>query len=294
MRKNVLLVAVVLFGAIAPVLAQEGDIHGAVGVTYDTKYVWRGITVFGDKSGIHPFINVDLMGTGFGISTTAHRANSSGYEMAERWDYTLYYKGAAEMEQTWETRYQVGYTYFNYPDMSSHTSFTSPDKPGSFDLQEFFAGVAFPRLLGVPGLVPGYAIVKGWPSNSDTLVGAANPNGGTYAGFAHIFMLDYALPVTGLTPEVPEQILNFHIETVYNDGVDPRPGGGYTSSDWTHVLMGVSTDFDLGNNVIFTPGLYHQVTMEDDGSIGEGGYYGKGVSPDHSITWASLTVKYKF
>jgi hypothetical protein len=34
--------------------------------------------------------------------------------------------------------------------------------------------------------------------------------------------------------------------------------------------------------------------MEDDGSIGPGGYYGKGVSPDHSITWASLTVKYKF
>ena len=291
MKKEVLLMAVVLFGAIAPVLAQEGDIHGDVGITYDTKYVWRGITVYGAKSGIHPFIDVDLMGTGFGINVTAHRANGSGYEDAERWDYTLHYMGALETEQTWETRYKVGYTYFNYPNMASHGSFVSPAKPGSIDLQEIFAGVAFPKLLGVPKLVPGYVIVKGWPSSSDTLVGAANPNHGTYSGFAHIFMLDYALPVTGLTPEVPEQILNFHIETVFNDGIDPRPGDGYTDSDWTHVLMGVSTDFDLGNNLIFTPALYHQITMEDDGSLG---YFGKGVSPDHSITWASLTVKYKF
>jgi hypothetical protein len=76
------------------------------------------------------------------------------------------------------------------------------------------------------------------------------------------------------------------VETVFNDGVDPRPGGGYTDSDWTHVMMGVSTDFDLGHNLIFTPGVYHQITMEDDAA--------RGVSPDHNITWASLTVKYKF
>jgi len=287
MRKGIVLLTVVLFGAIVPVLAQEGDIHGDIGITYDTKYVWRGITVFGDKSGIHPFVDIDLMGTGFGINVTGHRANASGYELSERWDYTLHYMGALETEQTWETRYKVGYTYFNYPDMDSHTR-------DSIDLQEIFVGVAFPKLLGVPGLVPGYVIVKGWPSNSGTIVGAANPNCGTYAGFAHIFMLDYALPVAGMTAETPEQIINFHIETVYNDGVDPRPMGGYTDSDWTHVLMSVSTDFDLGNNLIFTPGLYHQVTMEDDGTLGEGGYYGKGISPDHSITWASMTVKYKF
>jgi hypothetical protein len=59
-------------------------------------------------------------------------------------------------------------------------------------------------------------------------------------------------------------------------------------------VFGVSTDFDLGNSLIFTPGLNYQITMEDDGSIGEGGYLGKGVSPDHNILWASLTVKYKF
>ena len=99
-------------------------------------------------------------------------------------------------------------------------------------------------------------------------------------------MLDYSMPIQGWSAETPEQIINFHLETVYNDKVDPRPGGGYTDSDWTHVLLGVSTDFDLGNNVTFTPALYHQITMEDDKQ--------SGVSPDHDITYASMTLKYQF
>ena len=111
-------------------------------------------------------------------------------------------------------------------------------------------------------------------------------NGGTYAGWAHVFMLDYALPVSALNAEAPEQNLNFHVETVYNDGVDPRPGGGYNDSEFTHVLFTLSTDFDLGNSLVFTPAVNHQITMADD--------YLRGVCPDHNITWASLTMKYKF
>jgi hypothetical protein len=291
--KKLLLVAVVLFGMVAPVLAAEGDLHGDVGYMYDTMHVWRGFMTWGQHSGSNPFINLDLFGSGFGIEVIGHYANGTGhnpdglgYNNEQRWDYSLFYAGAINPEETYAAMYKVGYRYFNYPQMRSHGSYESPSNPGSIDLQEIYAGVAFPKLFGVPGLVPGYGIVKGWPSSEDTLVGDRNPNGGTYSGWAHILMLDYALPLEGISSETPRQDLNFHIETVYNAGVDPRPGGGYTSSDWTHVLMGVSTDFDLGNNLIFTPGLWHQITMEDDPV--------KGVSPDHSITWAELTIKYKF
>ncbi len=279
MKKTILLAVVVLLGASGFAQAQEGELHGAVGITYDTKYVWRGITVYGADSAIHPFVNLDLMGTGFGLNVTGHRANASGHEEGERWDYTLNYKGSCYDEETYATRYMLGYTYFNYPDLSSHTT-------GSIDLQELFAVLSWPSLLGVKGLVPSYCIVKGWPSNSGTIVGAANSGGATYSGFAHVFMLDYALPVTGLTPEIPEQILNFHTEMIFNDGIDPRPNGGYTDSDWTHIMMGVTTDFDLGSDLTLTPGLYYQITMEDD-SV-------NGVSPDHDIAWASVTVSYKF
>ena len=295
MKKVTLIVAVVLFGAVAPLLAMDAAtpdnaLHGKVGLTFDTLYVWRGILVYGADSAIHPFVDLDLMGSGFHLEVVGHRANDSGHELGERWDYSPYYMGMFNADDCWETRYIVGYRYFNYPDLSSHTR-------ASVDLQEMYAGFVFPRLLGVPGLVPGYVVVKGWPSNSDTVVGAGNPNGGTYSGWAHVFMLDYAIPMEGLTSETPQQTLNFHIETVFNDGVDPRPAGGYTDSDWTHVMFGVSTDFDLGNNVIFTPALYHQITFEDNGRKGPnypvGGVY-QGVAPDHDITWASATLKVKF
>jgi hypothetical protein len=299
MKKVILLAVVIVFGSIAPAFAAQeapdGALHGDVGYMYDSMHVWRGFMTWGQHSGSNAFIDLDLMGSGFHIETITHRANASGsnpdglgYNNEQRWDYSLYYAGALNVESPGETRYMVGYRYFNYPSMSSHTAFNPVTGDiGSIDLEEVYAGLAFPRLLGIPGLTPGYAIIKGWPSNSGTVVGAANPNHGTYAGWAHVFMLDYALPMSGMTAETPEQTLNFHAETVFNDGVDPRPGGGYTDSDWTHLLLGVSTDFDLGNNFVFTPGLWHQITFEDDGVV-------KGVSPDHSITWASATIKYKF
>jgi hypothetical protein len=275
MKKHALLAAAILFGMVAPVLAADGDLHGNVGITYDSLHVWRGYLTWGHHSGSNAFINLDLMGSGFHFETIYHRANSDGYELGQRFDYSLYYAGAINPEETYAAMYKVGYRYFNYPQMSA------VNHEQCWDLQEIYAGVAFPKLLGVKGLVPGYAFIQAWPSKHDSPVTG-------YQGCAHVFMLDYALPLEGISSEIPKQNLDFHVETVYNNHVDPRPnyGHGYTTSDWTHVLMGVSTDFDLGNNLIFTPGLWHQVTMEDDAFTG--------VSPDHSMTWAELTIKYKF
>ncbi len=292
MKKYVVLTSLILFGMmVVPVLAAEeqqpGDLHGNVGYTYDTFHVWRGYLTYGHHSSSNPFINLDLFGTGFGFEAVGHYANGSGsnpdglgYNNEQRWDYSINYGGIAAKDEPWETRYLVGYRYFNYPEMSARHS------DQCIDLQEIFAGVAFPQVLGVPKLVPGFALVKGWPSMRNTAVGAANPNHGTYAGEAFIVTLDYGLPLENLSEEIPKQDLNFHFETVYNNHVDPRPGGGYTSSDWTHALFGMTTDFDLGNNWVFTPGLWHQITMEDDPL--------RGVSPDHSMTWCELTIKYKF
>lgn len=290
LRKEFLLVTVVLLGAICPVVLAaeaEGGLHGDVGYTYDSMYVWRGFLVWGHHGGSNVFVDLDFMGSGFGMSVVDHMPNSTGnngpagYWNEERWDYSLFYQNKLAAGDPLETDYKVSYMYYNYPGMSARHS------NQCFDLQEINALLAWPNILGVKGLVPAYCIVKLWPSMHNTVVGEANPMGGSASGFAHIFMLNYALPVAGLTSETPEQVLNFHTELVYNDGVDPRPYGGYTSHDWTDFLMGVSTDFDLGNNFVFTPGVYHQITMEDDGAT-------KGVSPNHSMTWAELTVKYKF
>ena len=65
MKMYVLLVAAILFGMVAPVLAQEGDLHGDVGYTYDSMHVWRGYPDYGHHSGSNAFINLDLFGSGF-------------------------------------------------------------------------------------------------------------------------------------------------------------------------------------------------------------------------------------
>jgi len=274
-KKGILLITVILLFTAGLVKAQEGGLHGVIDVTYLSKYIWRGFDIYDDKSGIQPSIDLDLYGTGFGINVAAHRANSSEFENAERWDYTVYYRNAIFKDEAYQTNYMIGYRYYNYPDTSSHTR-------NSTDLQEIHTLLSWPKILPVKGLVPGYCIVKLWPSNSGTVVGARSPTGGTASGWAHIFMLDYALPVKteGLLPGTTEQVLNFHTELVYNDGVGP--GGQNVDQDWSNAVFGISTEFDLGNNLAFTPGVYHQITLDDS------------VNDDKDETWVTLSMKYRF
>jgi hypothetical protein len=254
-------------------------LHGWVDATFTSKYVWRGFTVFGEQSAIHPSIDLSLFDTGFGLNVTGHRANSSGYEevvpgvhSGERWDYMLYYLGNSFKDESYATIYRLGYVYYNYPDNKAYGR-------ESFDLQELQAYLAWPNILGVKGLVPAYCLVKLWPSSSGTLIGARSPVNGTASGFAHVFMLDYGLPVTCPITGV-ERTLNLHSEAIYNDGV--APNGANVDQDWSNAVFGVSTDVNLAENLVFTPGIFLQVTMDDS------------VNNNKDETWASLGMKYKF
>ncbi|MHC4145193.1 MAG: hypothetical protein ACYSUD_10485, partial [Planctomycetota bacterium] len=80
MEKRILVGVVVLLAVGGLAQAQDGDLHGAVGLTYQSKYLWRGIDVYGDKSAIQPSVMLDFYGTGFGVSVDGHKANSSGFE----------------------------------------------------------------------------------------------------------------------------------------------------------------------------------------------------------------------
>jgi len=281
MKQIVLFVAIVLVAVAVPVRAQE-ELHGAVDVTYQSKYLWRGIDVYGDKSAIQPSVMLDLYGTGFGISVEGHRANSSGFETTERWDYTLFYKNALFADESYATQYMLGWRYFHFPDAPLDNPPKGPvpaGASGDIDLQEIHVVMSWPQILPVEGLVPTYVLVKLWPSGSGSFVGSGGL-AGTASGFAHIFMLDYGLPIEGLLPAEPEQVLRLHSEFVFNDGVDPRGAG--VDHDWTNAVFGVATDFELGGNVTLTPGIYYQVTMD------------KTINPDKDETWFTLGMKYEF
>jgi hypothetical protein len=282
MKQKVLFAAIILLAATTLVQAQD-ELHGFIDVTYQSKYLWRGIDVYGDKSAIQPSVMLDLYGTGFGVSLDGHRANASGYETTERWDATLFYKNGLYMDESYATQYMLWWRYFYFPD--APLDGIPAGLSGDIDLQELGVALSFPKILQVERLVPTYVLIKLWPAESGSFVGSqdiAGVSNGTASGFAHIFMLDYGLPIEDLLPNMPEQVLNLHGEIVYNDGVDPRGIG--VDHDWTNAVFGVSTDITLEGveNVTITPGVYYQLTMDSS------------INPDQDETWCTLGVKYSF
>ena len=274
MGRTILVTAVFLLAIVGIAQAQDSELHGSVDLTYQSKYIWRGFDVYNDKSAVQPSLDLDLFGTGLGVNIMGHRANSSGYEAAERWDYTLYYQNMLLPDEAYALMYRLGWVYYNFPQGNSSDA----------DLQEIHAVLSFPKVIPA-GLVPSYVLVKLWPTSSGSFVASnfdlstGQPSKGSASGWAHIFMLDYPLTVGGILPDTPEQVLNLHAEFVYNDGVGP--GGQDVDHDWSNAVFGISTGFDLLEELVLTPGIYHQISM--DSSVN-----------DQNETWANLSLTYKF
>jgi hypothetical protein len=275
MERKILVTAVVLMAIGGIVQAQDSELHGSVDFTFQSKYIWRGFDVYGDKSAMQPSIDLDLFGTGLGANIMGHRANSSGHEISERWDYTLYYQNGLFQEETYAMMYRLGWVYYNYPQHN----------PNDADLQEMHAVLSFPKMCPT-GIVPTYVLVKLWPNSSGSYVSKKAdlstllPSSGTASGWAHIFMLDYPLTVGGILPDTPEQVFNLHTELVFNDGVGPA--GQNADQDWSNVVFGVSTGINLTEELVLTPGVYHQLTMDSS------------VNDDKDETWVNVSMTYKF
>jgi hypothetical protein len=276
MRQLLLLLIVVCVAATAGAQDWEGDLvgmeagrlHATLGATFDTQYVWRGFEVFGSKSATHVFADVDLFETGFGIGAVGHYANGSGYVNWTRYDYTLYYQNGVFASQPYATNYRIGYVLYDYPKTVSDWS----------DMQEMHVVLSWPNLLPIEGLCPSYVAAKTWPSESGSYIG------GGASGWFHIFMLDYGFIVPGVIPQFPEHVIKLHGEVVYNDGVNPY-GGWDKDSEFSHFVLGASTDLDFGEGVVLTPAVYYQRAM--DTGI-------EWFNDDDNTMWASVSLKYSF
>jgi len=257
MKKVIMLTAVILLSTTA--FAQEGELSGTVDLTFLSQYIWRGLEIYGAKSAIQPSIDLDLYGTGLGLNVLWTRANSSGYEVGERLDFTLSYGNTIFENETYATDYKIGWVNYEFPHVSSDLG----------DMQEMFATFSLPEICP-EGVVPSYTVLKMWASQSLSL-------NREVSGWLHILGLDYDLPIEGLLPETPEQILHLSAAMVYNDGA--LLGG--VDHDWSHAVFGVSTDFDLGYDCTLRPGVYYQSSWDDS------------VNPSDEF-WCSVGVSYAF
>ncbi len=265
MKKGILLAAVILLSTVGFAQAQD-ELSGTIDVTYLSAYIWRGFDMYPGAHGegaIQPSIDLDLYGTGFGLNVLWSRANTSGFENEEEIDLTLSYSSSLFDYETYATDYIVGWMYYEYPDMPSDRA----------DMQEFFASLSWPEICP-EGVVPSYTIIRMWAAESGSWANDVS-------GWIHIAGLGYDLPVEGLLPDIPEQILHLSAAMVFNEGVNPKGLAAGVDHDWSHAVLGVSTDFDLGNDLTFCPGVYYQSSWEDTVN-------------DSDELWCSLSLRYAF
>lgn len=259
-KKAVLLIAAITSTMVGLAQAEDSKLGVTVDVTYVSRYIWRGFDTYpNNHSATQPSINIDFYGSGFCMNVWWSRANGSGFESSEEIDYTLYYCNSLFKDESYATEYTIGWIYYSYPDEPKRAA----------NMQEVYTTFSWPNICPA-GLVPSYTIVSTWPSESESDIS-------DYSGWLHIFGLGYDLTVPGFLAGAKEQILHLSAETIYNDSAY----GSAIDHDWSHAVFGITTSFDLSDNLTFTPGFYYQSSWDD--SVNASDEY-----------WTSLSLTYTF
>jgi hypothetical protein len=281
--RAILLTAIIILSTSNFTHAQKDELSGTLSFTYMSKTIVGGFDYYADDhSAYMTVLGLDLYGTGLGLNTFWSRAISAPFENAETLGLDLYYGNTLWKDENYNTNYRLGWIYIGYPDEPR----SGTTRGQAADMQELYVSLSWPKSCPF-GTIPSYTIVSMWPSEGQSTV---RNNG----GMLHIFGLSYDFNITGLhavslagLPDTPEQKLHLSAEAVYNDGAAPGtvPGPGTTTSkidhDWSHALFGISTNFDIAENLSFTPGFYYQSSWED--SVNTEDEY-----------WLTLSLAYKF
>jgi hypothetical protein len=241
-------------------------VQGMVDATVQSRYVWRGFDWFGNRAAWQLTAGAQLPDIGLGGVISGHQAIGSGYVDRERWDYSGYYRNAFAKGERHEFSFRLGYVYYNHPKLPSAQN----------DMQEVHAVLAMPRIFQIKGLVPSYVPVLMWPGQSDALIN----NAGYAEGWLHIFNLDYIVATPSMVPEMGEQVVKLHSEITYNGGVNPVDGVPIESG-LSHVVLGASTDFQLGYGLVMPFGGYYQFSLEES------------VNPEDRF-WLTLGIRYQY
>jgi hypothetical protein len=277
MKKAILFVAILVLSMAGLVQAQEGELGATLDVTYRSSYIWRGFDYYAeDDPSLEASIDLDLYGSGFGVIVLNRQPLSGGHENAKNLNATLYYSNKLYETEAYATNYTLAWTYYGFPDEPKAGSKTHSSAQAA-DMQDIVLALSWPSICPA-GFVPSYTVLTMWPSEGDS---AASGN----SGWAHILGLGYDLAVQGILPDTPEQILNLSAALVYNDGTAPgvviNAASGSVDHDWSHAVFGVSTDFNIADNLSVTPGGYYQLSMEDTVN-------------DEDEIWLTVSMKYKF
>jgi hypothetical protein len=253
-KLTILMIVLVMLSTGGLAQAEEGKLQTTLDVTYMSKLMDKGGEYYGQQGGLLETLDLDLWGTGFGAAIGHREATSSGYVNKERLDYKLYYGSSLLDGEAYKTDYKLNWIYHHFPDQARNVG----------NYQEWEFAFSWPDLL--PGeLVPSYVACYEYPAGSNY-----GNRGST--GWWHLFGLGYKLDIA----ELPNP-LDISAHLGYRDGL----GGGAVDHDWSHATLGISTAFELAENLTFVPGLYHQISMDDSVTKGD-------------VTYVALSLKLAF
>ena len=256
-----MLLIIVLFVAstVGTAQAEEDQLGVTFDLTYMSKWLTKGTEGYGQQGALFKTIDLDLYGTGFGVKVTHRNATASGYVDKQRFDYRPYYKSVLFEDESYATKYNISAGYEHYTGLARNRSNTT---------WEWILALSWPNMLP-EGFVPSYIAHYEYAAGSDY---TKTPSGGDMpSGWVHRFILGYDLDA----PELPVPI-HLSSELAYTDGL------GGAAHDWSYATFGLSTTFEIDDNLSFVPGVYQQISMEDT------------VSKRKDITYCILSMKYKF
>jgi hypothetical protein len=235
----------------------EGKIAIDLSTTVQSKHMWHGFDLYGDHAVCMPAVGVTLGDTGFSGKYIRAYPFTGSLDESVQSIYAVFYSGAFLQDTPYATNFTTNYFYYGLPRIDSAKS----------DCQEVGIGLSWPKLLGDSGLVPNYYFGILWPTRSHSNIPTSD-------GFIHTFGLAYNLDVPDFWAVGKGQAFRLSGDITYN------AGSSGADHDWSHAVLGVSTDFKKGN-FTFTPFLNYQISMDDS------------VNNENEL-WCGVNATYRF
>lgn len=241
----------------------EGEISVDVTATVQSKHMWHGIDLLDDHGVFMPSVGVTLGDTGFSGKVIYAQALSSGFVKYEEMHYAVFYSGAFLKDTPYATNFVALYCYNSLPEIMRRKG----------DTQEFGSTFFWPRLVAVGNgyITPSYYLGYIYASRSN-----AYPNAKGCEGFIHVFGLGYDFEIPDFWAKGENQAFKLFGDITYNDGF----AGSAIDHDWSHAVLGISTDLKKGNFTI-TPFVNYQISMDDSVN-------------DEDELWCGINVTYRF
>ncbi len=239
----------------------EGKISIDVTATVQSKHMWQGFDLMDDHGVFIPVIGVTLGDTGFSGKVIGGYGLAKGLSNSRDLHYAAFYSGALLKDTPYATNIVANYFYYGKPELIKRKN----------DSQELGTTFFWPGLIkaGNGCITPSYYIGYLWASRSNSNIRGCE-------GFIHIFGLGYDFEMPDFWGEGETQAFKLYGNLTYNDGF----GGAAVEHDWSHSVLGISTDFKKGNFTI-TPFVNYQISMEDSVN-------------DEDELWCGLNTTYRF